>query len=642
LAAGSPLLKIKWTHRQEFAIAGYVPLLGTRIGEVGGLILALKSPDGAFHFAGKVGTGFTSAMRAKLGKLLEADHVDKSPLVDAPRLRGARWSGLKHVAEVEFIEWTSASELRHPSFQGSVALPVDLCQIRRAPEATMSPQEQAEKASAFRALHERDRAFVTPNPWDIASARVLEALGFEALATTSSGLAISMGQSDGEPGRDAILDHAAAVVRATHLPVTGDLENGFGDRPEDVAETIRAAASAGLVGGSIEDFTGRPEGPLYDVSHAKERVAAGVEAARGLDFPFTLTARAENFFRIPIIQRLLVSPAEHQRMLGWRVAMRVHREYDGQLAATLVEAWQSYRDHYSTYDLVLKNRDPRMTPLLMDGLSGVDARRTSTFAYQLAESAVSAQAALPRLAEIAASHWDHDTRAAAASAYNRISGRETIRPGPDHCPIAVRRESSPPGARWKVQLATRTLELSELSVSDGARERHHGKCGDSKGLALEVGKECLVARQGFECQGRLEVWRDGGKRYLGTASPAGFVERDGDVLFFEACLHGVGAWSVASLVRGPSGTWKRRNLASVSGAHLVAFLVEPTGSIDLLVDHPDGLRDGKWHWPCETERVEGIGSNDRWEGVERTYPREPIYSYLVLRIDADGSVKQLA
>ena len=86
MAAGSPLLKIKWTHRQEFAIAGYVPLLGTRIGEVGGLILALKSPDGAFHFAGKVGTGFTSAMRAKLGKLLEADHVDESPLVDAPRL----------------------------------------------------------------------------------------------------------------------------------------------------------------------------------------------------------------------------------------------------------------------------------------------------------------------------------------------------------------------------------------------------------------------------------------------------------------------------------------------------------------------------------------------------------------------------
>jgi ATP-dependent DNA ligase len=93
-------------------------LLGTRIGDVGGLLLALKSPDGAFHFAGKVGTGFTSAMRAKLGKLLDADHINTPPVLDAPRLKGARWSRLKHVAEVEFIEWTSASELRHPSFQG--------------------------------------------------------------------------------------------------------------------------------------------------------------------------------------------------------------------------------------------------------------------------------------------------------------------------------------------------------------------------------------------------------------------------------------------------------------------------------------------------------------------------------------------
>jgi 2-methylisocitrate lyase-like PEP mutase family enzyme len=161
----------------------------------------------------------------------------------------------------------------------------------------MDLQEQAEKARAFRALHQRDRAFVTPNPWDVASARVLEALGFAALATTSSGFAISMGQNDGEPGRDAILEHAATLVRATTLPITADLENGFGDRPEDVADTIRAAAAAGLVGGSIEDFTGRPQDPLYELSYAKERVAAAVEAARRLDFPFTLTARAENFFR---------------------------------------------------------------------------------------------------------------------------------------------------------------------------------------------------------------------------------------------------------------------------------------------------------------------------------------------------------
>jgi bifunctional non-homologous end joining protein LigD len=115
---GPSWLKIKCTLRQEFAIAGYVPLLGTRLGEVGALLLALKGPDGAFHFAGKVGTGFTSAMRSSLGRLLEADRVDEPPVIDAPRLAGARWSRLRHVAEVEFIEWTSASELRHPSFQG--------------------------------------------------------------------------------------------------------------------------------------------------------------------------------------------------------------------------------------------------------------------------------------------------------------------------------------------------------------------------------------------------------------------------------------------------------------------------------------------------------------------------------------------
>jgi 2-methylisocitrate lyase-like PEP mutase family enzyme len=161
----------------------------------------------------------------------------------------------------------------------------------------MSLHGQAEKGRLFRALHERDRAFVIPNPWDVGSARVLQALGFEALATTSSGVALSMGLTDGEPGRDAILEHAAALTRATNVPVSADLENGFGDRPEEVAETIRRAAHAGLVGGSIEDFTGRPDEPLYELSYAKERIAAAAQAAHGLDFPFTITARAENFFR---------------------------------------------------------------------------------------------------------------------------------------------------------------------------------------------------------------------------------------------------------------------------------------------------------------------------------------------------------
>ena len=152
---------------------------------------------------------------------------------------------------------------------------------------------QAEKAHAFAALHARKQAFVMPNPWDVGSARVLEALGFEALATTSSGFATSIGRVDGQAGRDAVIAHAAALSSATDVPVSGDLENGFGDAPEECAETIRRAAAAGLVGGSIEDFTGRRDQPLYELAQASERIRAAAEAAHGLGFPFMLTARAE-------------------------------------------------------------------------------------------------------------------------------------------------------------------------------------------------------------------------------------------------------------------------------------------------------------------------------------------------------------
>jgi 2-methylisocitrate lyase-like PEP mutase family enzyme len=154
---------------------------------------------------------------------------------------------------------------------------------------------QAEKASAFRALHERENAFIIPNPWDIGTARLLEHLGFEALATTSAGYAFSLGQRDYELGRDDTLAHAASIVSATDLPVSADLENGFGDEPEMAAETIRLAAATGLAGGSIEDSTGRPGDPIYQFDMAVERVRAAVETARSLPFPFTLTARAENF-----------------------------------------------------------------------------------------------------------------------------------------------------------------------------------------------------------------------------------------------------------------------------------------------------------------------------------------------------------
>ena len=164
----------------------------------------------------------------------------------------------------------------------------------------MDPTTQAEaahhrKAALFRELHARAGCFVIPNPWDAGSARFLEQLGFEALATTSAGLAFTLGRPDGDAGRDETIANARAIVDATSLPVSADLENGFSDTPAGVAETIRLAIEAGLAGGSIEDATGNPERPIYDLDHAVERVAAAVEAAHAAPAPFTLTARAENF-----------------------------------------------------------------------------------------------------------------------------------------------------------------------------------------------------------------------------------------------------------------------------------------------------------------------------------------------------------
>ena len=153
---------------------------------------------------------------------------------------------------------------------------------------------QDEKARKFRALHEGD-PFLIPNPWDIGSARLMAALGFEALATTSSGFAFTLGRLDGDVTLDEVAEHVRALDAATPLPVSVDLENGYGPRPEDVALAITRAAEAGAVGGSIEDFD-REEG-LYEPGHAEERVAAAVEAAAQLDFPFMLTARAENHIR---------------------------------------------------------------------------------------------------------------------------------------------------------------------------------------------------------------------------------------------------------------------------------------------------------------------------------------------------------
>nr|WP_210276874.1 MULTISPECIES: isocitrate lyase/phosphoenolpyruvate mutase family protein [unclassified Rhizobium] len=156
-------------------------------------------------------------------------------------------------------------------------------------------EEQQTKFERLKALHQRDEAFVIPNPWDAGSARILTSLGFEALATTSAGYAFSKGKRDSFASlqRGEILDNAAEIVGATDLPVSADLEDGFGAAPEICAETIRLACEVGLVGGSIEDASGEPARPIYDLSHSVERVQAAAEAARTL--PFLLTARAENF-----------------------------------------------------------------------------------------------------------------------------------------------------------------------------------------------------------------------------------------------------------------------------------------------------------------------------------------------------------
>lgn len=154
---------------------------------------------------------------------------------------------------------------------------------------------KAEKGRTFRVLHRRSGAFIIPNPFDIGTARLLAHLGFEALATTSAGYAFSVGQRDNTIHREEMMTHVAEIASATNLPVSADLGNGFGDKPETVAETIALAAAAGAVGGSIEDMSKHSEHPIYELELAAERIRAAAEAAHALPFEFTLTARAENY-----------------------------------------------------------------------------------------------------------------------------------------------------------------------------------------------------------------------------------------------------------------------------------------------------------------------------------------------------------
>ena len=154
---------------------------------------------------------------------------------------------------------------------------------------------QTEKGHVFQLLHNGKGAFIIPNPWDVGTACLLARMGFKALASTSMGYAFSIGKCDNTVDRGSIIAHIAAIASASDLPVSADLENGFGDGPAVVAETIRLAAAAGVVGGSIEDASGRADHPIYEKEHAAERIRAAAEAARSLPFTFTLTGRAENY-----------------------------------------------------------------------------------------------------------------------------------------------------------------------------------------------------------------------------------------------------------------------------------------------------------------------------------------------------------
>jgi len=218
---------------------------------------------------------------------------------------------------------------------------------------------QAQKAEAFRALHERPGAFVIPNPWDAGTARIVARSGFEALATTSAGCAFGLGRRDGAITREEALTHARAIVAATSLPVSADLENGFGDAPDAVAPIIGLAAQAGLVGASIEDASGDPKRPIYDLTLAVERVAAAVEAARALPFPFTLTARAENFL--------------HGRP-DLDDTIRRLQAFERRLLASAAEAWMPSRADLDSARELAPTATLRYVPNVVD-VAAIGARR---------------------------------------------------------------------------------------------------------------------------------------------------------------------------------------------------------------------------------------------------------------------------
>src|SRR5579864_1086257 len=246
--------------------------IGTDARRIGGLNAPVEDLEGARL------VGNEAAMRHLARQALERCSAGGAALAD--RLRGGERANERE--QRQHHGKISDAALHWPS----IAQPKGECPMN---------DEQSAKAARFRALHERPGAFVIPNVWDGGSAAIMAGLGFEALATSSSAAAATLGKLDGGLTRDEALSHARAVVAASALPVSGDLEQGFGDSPETVAETIRRAAAIGLVGGSIEDASGNERAPIFELPLAVERVAAAVGAARKLPFPFIVTARAENY-----------------------------------------------------------------------------------------------------------------------------------------------------------------------------------------------------------------------------------------------------------------------------------------------------------------------------------------------------------
>lgn len=345
-----------------------------------------------------------------------------------------------------------------------------------------------------------------------------------------------------------------------------------------------------------------------------------------------------------VICELLASSSQSHRRLGASGAWHAAPAGADDIVPALLAAYAAYADA-EVLAAIEWNRDPRMVPVLIEALSGPGAPRTSGAVVALDRLGAQAAPALPALAEVAASHWDASTRQDAASACRSISRdaalhdhyypdephllhdaasahMQELKPGPYRCPRIVsqtRHESESPvrheaESLWTVTLASRRIELRGLPAEPASWwEQAGGPCATvgRHELVQPVADECLTSDPGFECGGSLRVWHDGKSIDLGDASPARFVPRSTDVLFFESCSHMMNTWEVESLQRDAPRTWERRIIAAADWSELVAWAIEATGAIDLLVQDSGPPYPGKRIAPCaERTRVEGVSQKD--------------------------------